>query len=99
MIHAVNSVKENKRQRLACRVEKCMHLSPPLSHKQQNEKDICLALRVSIFRVYDRAESAAGVPRRALRSVLHRIGKIWPSQVKDSCLQQEMSPREMVAVG
>jgi hypothetical protein len=53
-----------------------MHLSPPLSHKQQNEKDICLALRVSIFRVYDRAESAADVPRRALTSVVHSIGEI-----------------------
>jgi hypothetical protein len=91
MIYADNSVKEKTRQRLACRVGKCMYLSPPLSHKQQNEKDICLALRVSVFRVYDRA---ADVPRRALRSVLHRVGQICPSQVKDSCLQQEMSPRE-----
>jgi hypothetical protein len=80
MIHAVNNVKENKRQRLACRVGKCMHLSPPLSHKQQNEKDICLALRISIFRVYDRAESAADVPRRALRSVVHGIGKFDPAR-------------------
>ena len=73
MIYAVDSVKENKRQRLACRVGKCMYLSPPLSHKQQNEKDICLALRISIFRVYDRA---ADVPRRAPRSVLQRVAQI-----------------------